>query len=141
MLAYPVVLELDDNGTVLVTFPDVPEAVTSGEDEGDALKKAVAALETMLAARVAAREDVPLPSAARGQPCAILPALTTAKVLLYRAMRESGVSEAELAQRLGWHHPQIERLLDLDHRSRLDQNETALAALGKRLDIRMSDAA
>ncbi|MCC2665482.1 MAG: type toxin-antitoxin system HicB family antitoxin [Geminicoccaceae bacterium] len=47
MLAYPVVLEPDDNGTLLVTFPDVPEAVTFGEDEGDALKRAVDALETM----------------------------------------------------------------------------------------------
>ena len=141
MLAYPVVLQPDDNGTLLVTFPDVPEAVTFGDDEGDALKRAVDALETMLAARIADREDLPLPSAAKGRPCAVLPALATAKVLLYRAMREVGVSKAELARRLGWHHPQVDRLLDLNHPSRLDQIETALAALGKRLDIRMSDAA
>jgi antitoxin HicB len=141
MLAYPVILEPDDNGTVLVTFPDVPEAVTFGEDESDAFKRAVDALETMLAARIADREEVPLPSAAMGRPCAVLPALATAKVLLYRAMRELDVSKAELARRLGWHDHQVDRLLDLSHPSRLDQIETALAALGKRLDIRMSDAA
>ena len=141
MLAYPVVLEPDDNGTLLVTFPDVPEAVTFGEDEADALKRAVDALETMLAARIADREDVPLPSAVAGRPCAVLSALATAKVLLYRAMREAGVSNTELARRLGWQRPQVERLLDLNHASQLDQIETALAALGKRLDIRMSDAA
>jgi antitoxin HicB len=84
---------------------------------------------------------VPLPSAPEGRPCAVLSALATAKVLLYRAMREAGVSKAELARRLGWHGPQVDRLLDLNHASRLDQIETALAALGKRLDIRMSDAA
>jgi antitoxin HicB len=141
MLAYPLVLEPDDNGTLLVTFPDVPEAVTFGEDEGDARKRAVDALETMLAARIADQEDVPLPSAPAGRPCAVLPALATAKVLLYRAMREGGVSRMELARRLGWHESEVDRLLDLDHRSRLDQIETALAALGKRLDIRMGDAA
>ena len=110
MLAYPVILEPDDNGTLLVTFPDVPEAVTFGEDEADALKRAVDALETMLAARIADREDVPLPSPAAGRPCAVLSALATAKVLLYRAMREAGVSNAELARRLGWQGPQVERL-------------------------------
>jgi antitoxin HicB len=56
-------------------------------------------------------------------------------------MREAGVSNGELARRLGWQDPQIDRLLDLNHASRLDQIETALAALGKRLDVRMSDAA
>jgi antitoxin HicB len=141
MLAYPVVLEPDDNGTLLVTFPDLPEAVTFGADEGDALRRAVDALETILAARIADQEEVPLPSAAGGRPCVVLPALVTAKVLLYRTMREVGVSQAELARRLGWHRPQVDRLLDLNHPSRLDQIEAALAALGKRLDIRMSDAA
>jgi antitoxin HicB len=124
-----------------VTFPDVPEAVTFGDDEGDALKRAVDALETMLAARIADQEDLPLPSAAKGRPCAVLPALTTAKVLLYRALREADVGTAELARRLGWRVLQVDRLLDLNHPSRLDELEAALAALGKRLDIRMSDAA
>ncbi len=35
MLAYPVKLEADDNRTVLVTFPDVPEAITFGADEAE----------------------------------------------------------------------------------------------------------
>jgi antitoxin HicB len=141
MLAYPVILEPDDNGTLLVTLPDVPEAVTFGEDEAGALRHAVDALETMLAARVSDRQEVPLPSPAGERECAILSGLTTAKVLLYRAMRETGVSNSELAYRLGWQVAQVDRLLDLSHAARLDQIETALAALGKRLDVRMSDAA
>jgi hypothetical protein len=35
----------------------------------------------------------------------------------------------------------VRRLLDLDHRSRLDQLETALGALGKRLVLEVQDAA
>jgi antitoxin HicB len=141
MLAYPVVLEPDDNDTLLVTFPDVPEVVTFGKDESEALLRAVDALETMLAARIAEAEEVSLPSASMGRPCAVLPPLATAKVLLYRAMREVGAGTSELARQLGWQVAQVDRLLDLNHPSSLDQIETALAALGKRLDIRMSDAA
>ena len=115
--------------------------MTFGKDEPDAVRRAVDALETMLAARIADQEDAPLPSPAGRRPCAVLSALATAKLLLYRAMREVGVSKAELARRLGWHDPQVDRLLDLNHPSPLDQIETALAALGKRLDLRMSDAA
>ena len=141
MLAYPLVLERDDNGTLLVTFPDVPEAVTFGENEADAVERAVDALETMLAARIADQEDVPLPSPAQERPCVVLSALATAKVLLYRTMREAGVSRGELAHRLGWQGQRVDRLLDLNHASPIDQIERALAALGKRLDVRMSDAA
>ena len=84
-LSYPMVLEPDDNGTLLVTFPDIPEAVTFGDDEEDALMRAVDALETMLAARMDDREDIPLPPPAEGRPCATLSAHMAARVLLYRA--------------------------------------------------------
>ena len=141
MLAYPVDLERDTNGTLLVTFPEFAEAVTFGDDESDALLRAVDALETVLAARIDDREEIPLPSPAVGRPSVVLPALTAAKVLLYRAMRERGVRKADLARRLGWHGPQIDRLLDLNHASRLDQIEAALAALGKRLTLDLADAA
>jgi antitoxin HicB len=141
MLAYPVDLEPDTNGTVLVTFPDFAEAATFGDDEDDALLRAVDALETVLAARIDDREDIPAPSPVAGRPCAVLPALTAAKVLLYRTMREAGIRKADLARRLGWHGPQIDRLLDLNHASRLDQIEAALAALGKRLTVDLADAA
>jgi antitoxin HicB len=141
MLAYPVDLERDTNGTLLVTFPEFAEAVTFGDDESDALLRAVDALETVLAARIDDREEIPLPSPAAGRPSVVLPALTAAKVLLYRAMRERGVRKADLARRLGWHGPQIDRLLDLNHASRLDQIEAALAALGKRLTLDLADAA
>jgi antitoxin HicB len=141
MLAYPVDLQPDSNGTLLVTFPDFPEGTTWGEDESDALLRAVDALETVLAARIDDREQIPQPSPARGRPRAALPALTAAKVLLYQAMSEAGMRKADLARRLGWHGPQVDRLLDLDHASRLDQIEAALAVLGKRLTIDLADAA
>jgi antitoxin HicB len=42
---------------------------------------------------------------------------------------------------LNCHLPQIDRLLDLGHASRLDQIELAFLAIGKRLKISLEDAA
>ena len=132
MLAYPITLTNDD-GTILVTSPDFPELTTFGEDRTEALARAVDALEEAIASRVHDREDIPLPS--MGQTYAVLPTLTSVKVLLYRGMREQGVGKAELARRLGWHLPQVDRVLDVQHRSGLEQMDTALGAIGQRLHV------
>ena len=71
----------------------------------------------------------------------ILPALTEAKLALYQAMRAARVGKAELGRRLNWHLPQLDRLLDLRHASRLDQLEAAFQALGKRLSVEIHEAA
>lgn len=141
MLGYPVELEPDDNGTLLATCPDLPEVVTFGEDRADAVLRATDAILTMLAARIDDRENIPMPSPAEGRPVAWLPTQAVAKVALYLAMRAGGVSKADMARRLGWHGPQVDRLLDLGHASRLDQVDQAFAALGKRLVVDVRDAA
>jgi antitoxin HicB len=142
MLRYPVTLEKDTNGTILVSFPDVPEAHTFGEDEGEALMHAADALETALSTYVDDRRDIPKPSPvkARGKAVA-LPALSEAKLALYQTMRAQRVGKAELARRLNCHLPQVDRLLDLMHSSRLDQMEAAFRALGKQISIQVSEAA
>lgn len=142
MIKYPVCLEPDSNKTVLVSFPDIPEAHTFGEDEQEALVRAVDALETALMMYIEERKDIPRPSRVRKKDrWVVLPALTEAKVSLYQAMREAGVRKAELARRLHCHMPQVDRLLDLRHASRLDQLEAAFAALDKKLSIEVVNAA
>jgi len=136
MWRYPVVLEKDDNGTVVVSFPDIPEAHTFGDTQEDALKRAAEAMLTALEARIADRESIPLPSEIRDdQPGVRLPALAEAKLLLYQAMRLARVNKSQLARRLHTHLPQIDRLIDLRHRSRFDQLEAAFNALN--FDVRI----
>ena len=48
MIGYRIKLAPDDNGTVLVTCPALPEVTTFGEDEADALRRAVGAIEEAL---------------------------------------------------------------------------------------------
>jgi antitoxin HicB len=99
------------------------------------------ALETFLIGLIEDREPIPAASRPkRRQRFVTLPALTEAKIELYRQMRAAGIGKAELARRLHCHLPQIDRLLDLGHGSRLDQLEQALLA-GKRLTISFDDAA
>ena len=68
----------------------------------------------------------------------MLPALETAKVLLLNEMVSQGVRKAEMARRLDVHMPQIDRLLDLRHNTRIDFLEKAASKLGKSLNISFS---
>ena len=134
-MAYPVRLETDDDGAVLVSFPDIPEALTEGATEAEALAEARDCLIAALGGYVEGRRDIPEPSPRRGRPLVALPALAAAKIALYRAMRESGLTNAALARRLGTAEGTVRRLVDLDHRSHIGQVETALHALGQRLVV------
>jgi antitoxin HicB len=133
-IAYRVTLEPDDNGTLLVSCRSLPEVTTFGDDEADALRHARDAIEEALAARIAEGQDIPEAST-RGPHLIRLPALISLKVDLYRQMRRAAVTRAELARRLGWNRESVDRLFRLDHASRLDQIEAAVAALGRKIDV------
>ena len=138
MFDYPVTLSADGD-TVLVSFVDVPEALTFGADEDEALLHAIDALETALSFYVESRKPLPTASKAkRGQRTVRPSALECAKLGVYQAMTEQGIKKAELARRLGWHMPQVDRLFDLRHASRLDQIEAAARALGRSLEVRVA---
>jgi antitoxin HicB len=142
MRAYPATLTPDPDGAFTVIFRDVPEAITEGDSREEALLRAEYALESALAMYVTAKEPLPAPSAAQpGEAIVPLSALGMAKGALNEAMREAGVGRAELARRLRWRLPQVARVLDLRHASKMEQVETALAALGLRLIVDVARAA
>ena len=135
MFKYPTTITKDGRD-FLVTFKDVPEAITFGKTEADALSNAVDALETGLSFYVDARKPLPKPSKAkRGQKIISPSALESAKLGVYQAMMDQGIKKAELARRLGWHMPQIDRLFDLKHSSKFDQIEAAATVLGCHIEI------
>ncbi len=138
---YPIILSKDDNGTVLVDFPDFPEAHTFGEDIEDALKRAPEALATAIDAYVKDRRAIPLPSAMLTKYRVTMPALVEAKVALYETMQAGKIKKAQLAKLLDWHLPQVDRLLEMTHASKLDQLESAFRVMGKRLMIYVDDLA
>ena len=138
MFDYPVTLTPDE-GTVLVTFADVPEAITFGLDEDEALLQAVDALESALTFYIEDRKPLPTPSKPKkGQKTVRPSALECGKLGVYQAMTEQGIKKSELARRLGWHMPQIDRLFNLRHASKLDQIEAAASVLGKHVKLHIA---
>jgi antitoxin HicB len=139
--AYPV-RYFPSDGRIQVRFPDVPEALTEGDDRDDARAQALDGLVAALGSYVKRRLPLPIPSAAkRGQALVALPPLIAAKCALYQAMRARRLTVAGLASRLGAAETTVRRLIDLDHRSHIGEVEAALARLGKRLVVRDLDAA
>jgi antitoxin HicB len=77
-LLYPVVLTPDQvDGGFVVTFPDVPEAITQGDDLADALAQASDALDEAIVGRIRRGDAIPTPSlAAQGQHLVSVPPAT-----------------------------------------------------------------
>ena len=139
MLSYPVILEHDaPTGAYVVSCLDIPEMHSVGYDEDEALLNARDGLESALDIYLEERRPIPLPSEpSPGVRVVTLPAQVSLKVLLHNEMLKQGVRKAELARRLDWRLPQVERLLSLNHASRLDQLERAARVLGKQVEVRV----
>ena len=133
--AYPVILTKDGD-SIIAEFPDVPEAMTIGADEDNALEWAQDALVVALSGYLDERRDIPKPSKPKsGQMTVALPPVIASKLAIYQAMRDQKVTQADLADKLHCDARQIRRLLDLDQHSRMDFIDNALHELGKRLVI------
>lgn len=134
--AYPCVLTPEDDGGFSVAFPDVPEALTCGDDEDEALSMAEDALAVALGAYVRAREAIPTPGPARpGQVMVAVPLVVAAKLALYTAMCEQGLSKVGLAARMGLSEGAVRKLLNPEHRSHIRQVEKALRKVDQRLVV------
>jgi antitoxin HicB len=139
---FSVILDPEPDGSAInVSFPDVRGALTWGDDEAEALSLAEDCLIAALGGYIKLNKPIPRPSPPPGRPTVTLPPLVAAKLALYEAMREQGVDADDLATRLRMAEPAVRRLLDLDHRSHIDQVEAALRCLGKRLEVTVRDAA
>ncbi len=135
-MRYPVNLRKDGR-FFLVTFPDIPEAITQGETREEALQAAQDALETALDFYFDEQRTVPSPSnPKRGQPVIELPPSIAAKVVLMNEMVRQRVRPAELARRLHTSPQAVNRLVNLKYSSKIDGIDEALKALGKTLEVR-----
>jgi len=121
---YPATVEQDEDGQLIVSFRDVPEALTSGRTLDEALAEAVDCQVVTLDGYVDDRRPRPIPRPSRvrsgGDYAVALPPVLAAKLALHDAMRNAGLAPAALAARLGVSEPTTRRLLDLGHRSRIE---------------------
>jgi antitoxin HicB len=141
--AYPARFEPGEGrGILVVTFRDLPEAITPGRGERDAFWQAADCLEEAIAGRIADGREIPRASRpAKAERTIPLSAPMAAKAALYLALAESGVSRAHLSRKLNCDEKEIRRLLDPRHPSKLPRISRALAAIGKRLVVSVEEAA
>ncbi len=138
MLTYAYTLTPDTNGTYLIQYPALPEGAAVSESQ-NADAEAAEGLDAVLQLYIDARRPIPIPPFKEGGDGSVnIGALATAKVLLANEMVRQGVRKADLARRLDLHAPQVDRLLDLSHNSKMDAIEAACAELGKRLEVSLT---
>jgi antitoxin HicB len=137
---YPIVLTPDDeDGGFVVTFPDIPHAITQGDSVEECLEQAVDCLEEVLAGFIDDGEEIPAPSAVKPGDYSVAPGAQIAlKVEVFQAWKAAGISKVELAARMGVKEPEARRILDPRHGTKLPTLERALRALGKTLELKVA---
>ncbi len=131
----------DRRGTIVVTFPDVPEAVTEGRGKPDARAMAEEALGLALLSYLARGKSLPKPRAKGGDlvDIAVMPDVA-AKLAVLEAFTAARITKSELAHRIGKDEKEVRRILDPKHATKLPALTAALRALGKRLVVGVMEA-
>ncbi|MDE0220872.1 MAG: type II toxin-antitoxin system HicA family toxin [Spirochaetaceae bacterium] len=137
---YPARLHRTGPDEVVVSFRDLPECLTSGADEAEALAEAADALDVAIAGRIvhppAEGDPIPMPSVRlTAEHDVAVPADTAAKAALVLALRDSGLSRSGLARRLGVDVKVVRRMLDPRHRTAASRIGAALHELGRELVV------
>ena len=136
--SYPATFTPDDDGGFVVTFRDLPEAITQGDTNQEALVEATDCLEEAIAARIDDKLDIPSPSQCHNHEyVVILPIQTALKATLYLAMQEASITKVQLARLLEVDEKEVRRILDPRHATKLSTIERALSALGKRIELQL----
>lgn len=132
--SFPVTLTADEiDGGLTVTFRDLPEAITQGEEVEDALIEAADCLSEAIANRVINRLPIPTPSELeKNEYLVTTPLQTSFKASIWLAMLEKSLNISQLAQTLVVDEKEVRRILDPRHNTKLSTLERTLIALGKR---------
>lgn len=139
---YPGHFAHDPDGGFLVTFPDIPEAITEGDNLVEARRSAAEALGLALRGYLAEGKPLPKPSQGRkGLTMVPVEAGDALKLAVIEAFQTAGISKSEFSRRLGKAETEVYRMLDPDHPTKLASLEDALRMFGKEIIVSVKDAA
>ena len=128
----------EKEGGFVVTFPDVPEAITEGDDMTDAREMAADALGMVLLTYL--EQGKALPEAKASGTMVAPDPDTAAKIAVIETFKAAGISRTELARRIGKDEKEIRRALDPDVSTKLPLLVQVLAAMGQRLVVGLEAA-
>src|SRR5207248_2774653 len=131
---FAAVIEPGDEDGFVVSFPDVPEAITQAKNREEARVMAEEALGLALLTYPARGLPLPKPKTIRRgmEPIGVEPDVA-AKLAVLEAFAEAGITKVELARKLGKDEKEVRRILDPRHPTKLGALVDALRVLGKRL--------
>jgi antitoxin HicB len=134
--AYPVTVRQEEDGHFHAYALDLPAAIASGADEGEAIAEMRQAVIAAVSGLMKLGMDLPPPSRVRTahDPIA-LPGSLAAKASVYSAWKASHLTKTALAERMGRSEGEVRRILDPSYGTKLDQLEEAAVALGGRLVV------
>jgi len=140
--AYRALFERGDRrGRIVVSFPDVPEAITEGRTANDARAMAEEALGLALLVYLDRGKPLPKPRAkGRGLVDIAVAPDVAAKLAVLESFTAAGITKSELARRLGKDEKEVRRILDPKQPTKLPALTAALRALGKRLVVGVMEA-
>lgn len=141
--SYRARFDSDPDGGILVTFPDIPEAITHGEDAVEARMNASHALGLALRGYLVDGKRLPASKTKNGKGLIDIPVEATdaLKLAVIDAFKAAKISKSELGRRLGKGETEARRILDPDHPTKLPVLESALSVLGKKVIVSVLDAA
>ncbi|WP_017191203.1 type II toxin-antitoxin system HicB family antitoxin [Vibrio harveyi] len=124
-----------EDGEFVVSFPDIPEAITSGDTIEEAKQEAINALVTAFEFYFEDQRAIPMPKEYEGLECTEVPLSVWAKVLTLNTMLEQRISQADLARQMGTRKQEIQRIISLDHTTKIDTLHAAMSAMGKHFTL------
>ena len=141
--SYPCLIERDveefqatGREAYVATFRDVEPAITGGWSWAETIDMASDCLGVALGFYVTDDEDLPVPSfPVDGEVMISVAPLVAAKLAVYTAMREQGMSPATLAERMDVDDEKVRRLLDPRYRTHMTTVQRALAVVGRSLVV------
>lgn len=137
-MKYPAAFEKTEQGYV-VSFRDIPEAITQGDTLEEAIDMAEDALLTALSFYFEDNRNIPSPSSpAPSERLIAIPLSASVKVMLLNALLDDRVSQSCLAKRMGIKPQQVTRIVNLNHSTKIDTLELAFKALGRELQLIIS---
>lgn len=138
-MKYPAIFEPAEEGGYVVSFRDIPEAITQGDTEEEAVEMAQDALVSAMDFYFEDGRAVPMPSRRRkGERLIELPVSVSAKVLLLNAMLSDNCRPVDLAHRMNIKPQRVTEIMNLNHSTKIDTIAAAFKALGKSIELRVN---
>lgn len=134
-MQYPLKFSREDRD-IIITSKDMPELLTAGDTDEQAMEMAEDALAVVLLTYI--EQGIPIPAPRKpnhDERLVVVPAPTAAKIVVIQAFQEAGITKTELARRLDVAENEARRILDPNFKTKLDKLDAAARALGRRINV------